>query len=81
MKHVLQANFKKCSMAAVAFCLSVLQILSTVSVQALGKSDVSSSVIKQLINETTTQIAPGIQEKRLTYTNTDNFRTECFRRL
>jgi exopolysaccharide biosynthesis protein len=65
-------------MSVIAGFLAVLQVLTIIPVQALGTADVSSSVMQPLINETTTDVAPDIQEKRITYKNSDGFRTECF---
>jgi hypothetical protein len=34
--------------------------------------------MQPLINETATDVAPDIQEKQITYKNSDGSRTECF---
>lgn len=47
-------------------------------VSALGKPDITSSVMNPLINETTTTLAPGVQEKHFTFTNSRGDRTEAF---
>ena len=60
--------------------LACLQVFSAVPAAALGNSDVSgSSVIKQLINENSMSLAPGVTEKKLTYVaNYLDYRTEAY---
>lgn len=59
-------------------CLLFVQIVSIAPAHALTQVDVSSSVMKQVISETRSQLASGIEEKHITYKNAAGDRTELF---
>ncbi|SFG75289.1 phosphodiester glycosidase family protein [Sporolactobacillus nakayamae] len=73
---------KTCSKSIVsiilATCLLFVQFSSSIPAHALDQTDVSSSVMKQIISETGTQLASGIEEKHITYKNAAGDRTELF---
>lgn len=75
-------NVKTCSKSIVsiilATCLLFVQFSSSIPAHALDQTDVSSSVMKQIISETGTQLASGIEEKHITYKNAAGDRTELF---
>lgn len=74
----MQNSFKKFIPLILAICVLVGQVVFTVPAQALGQPDVSSSVMKSIINESTSQLASGIEEKRITYEDAKGERTELF---
>lgn len=62
--------------AAFAICATQAGFLQIA--QALGTPDANSTVFSTLVNEVKTNIAPGIQEKHITYINGAGDRTEMF---
>ncbi|MCO7124238.1 phosphodiester glycosidase family protein [Sporolactobacillus shoreicorticis] len=72
---------KLCSKSIVSMTLATFlftQFISNIPAHALEQTNVSSSVMKQIINETSTQLASGIEEKHITYKNAAGDRTELF---
>lgn len=66
------------SLAVFVGSLALCQTLTLSPAHALGTSDIQSSVISSLVDESTTGIASGISQKCITYVNSSSNRVECF---
>ncbi len=73
--------FRKSSKTALVLALlMMLQQLSGffIPAYALGSLDFSSSIISKLVNDSSKAIAPGVQERRVTFVNQEGKRIENF---
>ncbi len=73
----MKSKFNKFCISLIATFLSAIQVSTLIPAQAFETLS-SSSVMNPLIRQSITSLAPGIQESRLTFTNPQGYRTECF---
>ena len=79
MKDKIHNVKRSAGIALLAGAIAFSQLFYTFPAAALGTPDYDADdVFKPLINQVTTNLAPGIKERHFTFTNFNNKRSECF---
>jgi len=78
MNCVRKFNVKVAKVLSVLLIVQQLFSFSMFDAYALGDLDFSSSMMSQLINDNSSSVAPGIQERRITLLNKEGKRVENF---
>ena len=79
MKDKIHDVKRRAGITLLAGAIALTQLFYTFPAAALGKPDYAANdVFQLLINQVTTELAPGITERHFTFKNPNQKRSECF---